>query len=201
MEVNRTYKRETNLIREIPIADTNVIDEGKREVELSFSSETPYRRFWGIEILDHSEGAVDLTRINDIGVLLFNHDVNKVIGKVITAAVENNRGTARVRFDEDEVSEAVYKKVISGTLRTVSVGYTVSEWEDVGKGKTSKDGRFKGEVSVARKWTPLEISIVSVPADPTVGVGRSFENKEDCMKDYECRLNLNYNILRRQRKR
>lgn len=201
MEVNRTHKRETNLIREIPIASTKVIDEEKREVELSFSSETPYRRFWGVEILDHSEGAVDLTRLNDIGVLLFNHDTDKVIGRVVTASVENNRGTARVRFDEDEVSESIFKKVVSGTLRTVSVGYSVSEWEDVGEGKTSKDGRFRGKVSIARKWTPFEISIVSVPADPTVGVGRSFENQEDCMKDYECRLNLNYNILRRQRKR
>ena len=38
-------------------------------------------------------------------------------------------------------------------------------------GKQSSDGRFTGPCSIAKRWTPYEISIVSVPADPTVGVG------------------------------
>ena len=41
----------------------------ERKFILSFSSEEPYQRFWGTEILDHSEGAVDLTRIQEIGCL------------------------------------------------------------------------------------------------------------------------------------
>ena len=34
----------------------------ERKFTLSFSSEEPYERWYGLEILDHSPGAVDLTR-------------------------------------------------------------------------------------------------------------------------------------------
>ena len=39
----------------------------ERKFTLSFSSEAPYARYWGVEILDHAPGAVDLNRLNDIG--------------------------------------------------------------------------------------------------------------------------------------
>lgn len=152
--------------------------ENSNQVELSFSSEEPYRRFFGDEILDHSEGCVDLSRLNDIGVVLFNHDRDKVIGKVINARVEEGRGKATIEFDDDDFSKDIKKKVDSGTLKAVSVGYLVKEWEEVKKGKSSDDGRFKGECFIAKKWLPYEISIVAVPADATVGVGRTMEEEE-----------------------
>lgn len=60
-------------------------EEGQdsRRRTVSFSSETPYRRYFGMEILDHAEGAVDLGRLNSVGVLLFNHDVDRVVGRVV----------------------------------------------------------------------------------------------------------------------
>ena len=151
-------------------------EENSNKVELSFSSEEPYRRLFGIEILDHSEGCVDLSRLNDIGVVLFNHDRDKVIGKVIDARIEGDRGKATIEFDDDDFSASIKKKVDNGTLKAVSVGYLVKEWEEVEKGKTSKDGRFKGRCVIAKKWLPYEI--VSVPADSTVGVGRTMEEEE-----------------------
>ena len=64
-------------------------EEGQdsRRRTVSFSSETPYRRYFGMEILDHAEGAVDLGRLNSVGVLLFNHDVDKVVGRVIRVMI------------------------------------------------------------------------------------------------------------------
>ena len=147
----------------------------ERKFTLSFSSELPYERWYGVEILDHSPGAVDLTRLNDIGCLLFNHNRDKVIGKVIRAWTDNNRGYAEIEFDTDEESEVIYQKVRSGTLKGVSVGYRIDSLEEVMAGKTSADGRFTGPCEIARKWWPFEISIVSVPADGTVGVGREAE--------------------------
>jgi len=149
----------------------------ERKFILSFSSEEPYTRWWGTEVLDHSEGAVDLTRLSEIGCLLFNHNRDKVIGKVNRVWIENNRGCAEVEFDTDEESETIYQKVKSGTLKGVSVGYQIDSWEEVMTNKISADGKFTGPVEIARKWTPFEISIVSVPADPTVGVGRKMEEK------------------------
>lgn len=151
----------------------------ERKFILSFSSEEPYQRFWGMEILDHAGGAVDLARIQEIGCLLFNHNRDAVIGKITRAWLEDNRGMAEVEFDTDETSELIYQKVKGGTLKGVSVGYQIDSWEEVMPGKQSVDGRFMGPADIARKWTPYEISIVSIPADPTVGVGRDMDIQEN----------------------
>ena len=133
-------------------------EEDSRRRILSFSSEEPVDRYFGPEILDHSGDAVNLQRLNEIGVLLFNHDTDKVVGKILRAWVENGRGMAEVEFDTDADAETVFQKVRSGTLKTTSVRYRVDRWEVVEAGKTSGDGRFTGPCSIARKWTPVEVS-------------------------------------------
>lgn len=182
-------------------------EDGSKTYRLSFSSEEPYTRWWGVEILSHADGAVDLTRLNSIGCALFNHDTDKVIGKVKRAWIEADRGEAEIEFDNDEFSQMIKDKVDGGTLKGVSVGYTVSVWEDVAAGKTSSDGRFKGECSIATRWEPLEISIVSVPADATVGVGRSADEQHECAPALQTKgvsgffnekqLQINLNTIRR----
>ena len=158
-------------------ADLRSMDGGNgRKFTLSFSSEEPYDRpFFGREILDHSPEAVDLSRLNAIGTLLFNHNRDAVIGKVLRAWIEGSRGQAEVEFDPDAQSETIYQKVKGGTLKGVSIGYRINNVEEVREGKTSTDGRFPGPCLIARRWQPYEISIVSVPADDTVGVGRAAE--------------------------
>ena len=170
-----------------------------RKFTLSFSSEEPYDRRWGTEILSHDEGAVDLTRLNTIGCVLYNHNRDKVIGKILSAKIEDNRGIAEIEFDEDAESDVVYQKVASGTLKGVSVGYMVEVWEDVAANKKSSDGRFTGPCSIATKWTPYEVSIVSVPADPTVGVGRNHEPDNRGVSGFyynEKQLQINTNLLK-----
>ncbi|MGP1456434.1 MAG: prohead protease/major capsid protein fusion protein [Veillonella parvula] len=153
------------------------VDTDSRTVELSFSSETPYGRWFGNEILCHDEECINLERFNNgLGTALFNHDRDAVVGHVEKAWIENNRGKALVRFDEDEQSNTIFQKVQSGTLKGVSVGYMVNRYEVLeDKDTKSTNGRFNGPAYVVTDWEPLEISIVSVPADPTVGVGRSAE--------------------------
>lgn len=133
--------------------------------------------------------------------MLFNHDRDEVIGKITKAWIDNGRGMAIIEFDSDEASEVIYQKVKGGTLKGVSVGYLVDDWEEVMPNKTSTDGRFMGPCSIAKKWAPYEISIVSVPADPTVGVGREMEEKsepgtQDIPLDiYERQLQINKNRM------
>ena len=172
----------------------------ERKFLLSFSSEEPYERYFGIEILDHNEESVDLTRLNTIGVLLFNHNRDKVIGKVNRAWIENGRGQAEVEFDTDAAADVIFQKVKSGTLKGVSVGYIIEVWEEVAANKSSADGRFTGPCSIAKRWYPYEISIVSIPADPTVGVGRSKEKPEpekgvSSFYYNEKQLQINKNLL------
>lgn len=170
--------------------------EDSRRRILSFSSEEPYQRWYGPEILDHAAGAVDLSRLNEVGVLLFNHDVDAVVGRIIRAWIEDNRGMAEVEFDTDDDAEKIFGKVRAGTLKTTSVRYKVDNWEDVAAGKKSTDGRFDGPCSIARKWTPMEVSIVSVPADPTVGVGRAdVAEPAPALSTYERQIIANKNFL------
>lgn len=173
----KTENKDSTMFRELSIEKTDTTTNTKedRTVELSFSSEAPYNRYFGPEILSHDKDAVDLSRLEEIGVLLFNHDSYTPIGRVISTELDeaDRKCKAVVSFDEDDESEKIYQKVQSGSLKGVSVGYRVSVWEEVDAGAMSTDGKFAGPCSIATRWMPYEISIVSVPADASVGVGRS----------------------------
>ena len=158
--------------RDIEVRELN---EENRTVELSFSSEEPYERYWGVEILDHSITSVNMDRLNNAAPLLFNHDRNVVIGVVEYAKIENRRGVALVRFGNSEKAKEVFSDVVDGIMKNVSVEYQINEMELTSK----SDGVETYRVT---NWQPFEISIVSVPADQSVGVGRSNELEEQEIK-------------------
>jgi hypothetical protein len=177
--------------------------EGKnREFEISFSSEKPFARWYGTEILSHDPDAADLEQLTQVGSLLFHHGLDPnygslPIGKIKKAWIEENRGKALIEFDEDEKSALICEKVQSGSVKGVSVGYVVSRFEEVKSGESSVNGRFKGPCFVASKWKALEISIEPTPADDSVGVNRNFE-RTDNLEDQEI---LTAEILEAERRR
>ena len=81
-------KPETTQERSFNGAAIRAVEGEERRFELSFSSEEPYQRWFGPEILSHAEGAADLSRLSEIGVLLFNHDVDQVLGRVERVWIE-----------------------------------------------------------------------------------------------------------------
>lgn len=169
--------------------------ENERQFELSFSSEQPYERWFGTEILDHSEGCCDLTRLREIGCVLFNHDRDKAIARIVRCEIKDNRGEAVIEFDDDDFSETIRKKVEKGTLKGVSVGYRIFQKEEVKANMKSADGRFAGPCVIAKKWEPYEISIVTIPADETVGVGRDMDDNVSMLPIYERQLEINKNKI------
>ncbi len=174
--MKRTAKNKNDMTREIVVDEIQVHDDS-RTMTLSFASETPYERWFGPEVLCVDETSMDLQRFRDgVGCLLFNHDRDKVIGKIERAWVDNYRAYADATFDDDEFADVIFNKVKSGTLKGVSVGYRVGEYTDVHIDEDFAQGRIKGPCYVASKWQPYEISIVSVPADTTVGVNRSLND-------------------------
>ena len=174
--MTRTAQNKNDMFREISVGDVN-FEGDSRKLTLSFASETPYERWFGPEVLCVDETAMNMQRFQDgLGCLLFNHDRDKVIGKIERAWLENNRAYADVTFDDDEFADSIFNKVKSGTLKGVSVGYRVGEYTDVRIDEGYAEGRIKGPCYVASKWEPYEISIVSVPADTTVGVNRSLND-------------------------
>lgn len=197
----RQRDKPQQLTREIALDFRSVgADENSRRIKLSFSSEEPYMRWFGAEILDHKEGSVRLDRLREIGCVLFNHNRDAVVGKIVSVSIVDSRGEAEIEFDDDEIAERIYRKVKSGTLKGVSIGYIVDRYEHVKEGKKSSDGRFTGPCHIATSWEPFEISIVSVPADPTVGVGREYEAAQqrqtaDALEIYRAQLKINQNLL------
>ena len=174
--MTRTAKNKNDMFREISVGDVN-FEGDSRKLTLSFASETPYERWFGPEVLCVDETAMNMQRFQDgLGCLLFNHDRDKVIGKIERAWIEDNRAYADVTFDDDEFADSIFNKVKSGTLKGVSVGYRVGEYTEVRIDEDFAQGRIKGPCYVASKWEPYEISIVSVPADTTVGVNRSLND-------------------------
>jgi len=144
------------------------VDVEKRTVEVAFSSEEPVERWFGEEVLSHAVGAVDLSRLNDGGAVLFNHDWDDQIGVIERAWIDaDKRGRALVRFGNGAKAAEKFQDVQDGILRHISVGYSIVNFEE----EVSDDIR----TFTATRWQPYEISFVTVPADPTVGVGRSAE--------------------------
>ncbi|NDC35853.1 MAG: phage major capsid protein [Synechococcaceae bacterium WB9_2_112] len=155
---------EGQLLKRAEVADFTV-SEDERTIEFPFSSEYPVARYFGNEILAHTREAVDLARLNDGAPLLFNHDPGKVVGVVERAWIDGKkkRGYVAVKFSRNAFAQEVLADVRDGVLRNVSVGYQIADMEQ------------RGEDFVATRWSPYEVSVVSIPADPTVGVGRALD--------------------------
>lgn len=140
-----------------------------RTVELAFSSELAYERWFGIEILDHGPGSVDMSRLQDGAALLVDHNTRDHVGVVERAWIGDDRkGRAVVRFGRSPRAEEVWQDVQDGIRKLVSVGYRINE--AVLEKRDNKTGTDTYRVT---SWTPHEISLVAVPADPSVGVGRA----------------------------
>jgi HK97 family phage major capsid protein len=157
------------LYREFKITKKN-IDEEKRTVDLSFSSEEPYERWFGFEILGHKPGEIRLERIETgLAPFLKDHDRNIQIGVIESVTISGDKGRAIVRFSKRQVAEDEFCDVVDGIRGNISVGYIVHEAKLI----SSTGGVDSYRVT---DWEPMEISLVSIPADTTVGVGRGNDN-------------------------
>jgi HK97 family phage major capsid protein len=153
--------------------DRAAIDAEARTVPLAFASETPYARWWGIEVLDCSPTAMRMGRLTSGGPLLCDHDTRDQIGVIESVSLGADKvARAVVRFGKSERAEEVFQDVLDGIRRNVSVGYQIHKAQLVEvEGDPEKEG---GEDTYrVTDWEPMEISLVSVPADASVGVGRS----------------------------
>ena len=147
--------------------DRAAINEESRTVELAFASETPYERYWGVEILDLAAPSVRLGRLTAGGPLLMDHDSRDHIGVIESVQIGTDRvGRAVVRFGKSARAEEVFQDVKDGIRRNVSVGYMIHKAVLVEQNEEQDTYRVTD-------WEPFEVSLVSVPADASVGIGRS----------------------------
>jgi HK97 family phage major capsid protein/HK97 family phage prohead protease len=146
-----------------------VVDVEARTVTLAFASEVPYQRYWGTEILDCTSASIRLERLLNKAPLLFNHDRDALIGVVESVTLGQDKVCrAVVRFGKGEDAEQKFQDVIDGILTKVSVGYMIHEYVLEKESDTETVYRVTD-------WEPYEISMVTIPADDTVGIGRSLD--------------------------
>jgi HK97 family phage major capsid protein len=195
------------------------LDREKRLVRLSFSSDQPYLRENGYEILSHAKGALNTDRLKSGLALLVNHNWEDQLGVVTDYSVDGHKAFATVKISRSVRGEELLNDIEDGIKRSVSVGYSIDKirqlkdeeldsyfakdngemhpmesemgGEDSGEDDEDEEdeededeaeeeddyralARARGAYLVTR-FTPLEISVVSVPADISVGVGRSKE--------------------------
>jgi HK97 family phage major capsid protein/HK97 family phage prohead protease len=167
---------------------TGAIDEETRRVKIAVSSETPVERSFGKEILDHTESSVDLSFAKSGRMpLLLDHDPKQTIGVVEDVTLDSSSRVLRatVRFGKNGMAKEMFDDVTDGIRSNISVGYQVN--------KMQKEDADSYRVN---SWRVMEVSLVSIPADENVGIGRSkdispepvteiIETKETIMSDID----------------
>lgn len=180
VDAKRGFKRftDTKATRSVSIKG---VDEPTRKVELPFMTSARCSNGWGFdEIVLCGEQNVDKTRFeNGVMPMLFNHDRDIVIGHPESVEFLGDSARAVCVFDDDADSEKYFKKVLSGSLRGISVGYRRKDGEYYRKGTMYNGEKLKEDLLVTTLWEPTEISLVSCPADPECGVGRELDDTQD----------------------
>lgn len=170
-------KKPTEILKRADDMDADVLDQDSRRVEMSISSETPVSRYFGDEIIDHSEDGIDLEFIGSgRAPLLLDHDPTKQIGVVEAVKLDSEARKLRavVRFSKNAQADEVYQDILDGIRGNVSIGYRINEMVLI----ESKNDMESYRVNIS----PMEVSIVSVPADPNVGVGRAEPEHKEVIK-------------------
>jgi len=169
----KTRLKETQF-REVTISRDEsgdpIIDMDARTVKIAISSEEPYERWGELEILDHDPKAIRLDRLRNDAPFLFSHDTFQQIGVILPETVELGedkvlRATAKI--SRSELGEEMLIDMADGIRKKISVGYKVHNWEQELDEKGDATNRYH-----VTDWTPMEASLVPVPADDTVGLGR-----------------------------
>ena len=183
--------------RTIDLSKHSYLDEENRRVRIGVSSEEPVERSFGMEVLGHSADDINMEFINSgRAPLLLDHDMTKQIGVIEEFKLDETakRSLAVVRFGKSALAQEVFEDVKDGIRMNISVGYRIDKLERMND---------KDETYYKAKWTPMEVSSVSVPADQSrlVGVGRSKNNNDINFKEIkmsENKQDINLDEVRTQ---
>jgi HK97 family phage major capsid protein len=163
--------------------DRSKINVEERTIEIALSSEEPVERYWGVEILDHSPGSVEMDRLSNGAPVLWMHEWDEHLGTVLNARVDPDKVCrATVKMSRSDDGEEKWNDIQDGILTKVSVGYMYGEDAILPEvdPETMKQAKTEEGLPIyrIRGWMPYEVSFVTVPADDTVGVGRTMEKNQ-----------------------
>lgn len=170
MPKNKIDKKQFTRAQFVPSS----LNEEARTVDVVFATPTPVLRYswfreeYYNEVLDMN--GANLERASKGLPVLDNHSRYGSVGDTVIGRAENIRRdgeswVATVRFSKRENVQGMIDDVRDGIITDISFGYSVDQVERMEK-KDSEEYRNY----MVRKWTPNEVSFVSIPADPKAGV-------------------------------
>lgn len=140
--------------------DASRADPARRTVPVTVSTEYPVNRGGYQEVLLHGPENVDLSR--SPLPLIESHDSSRLnIGSVEGLQVSGRKLRGVARFGTSNRANEIWNDVRDGIVRSVSVAYSIDDHEQ------------EGDTLRATRWTPHEVSLVAVPADPNAGLNRA----------------------------
>lgn len=164
----------------LDVASRQAIDSENRTAQVAFASETPVPRWYGNEILDMNSSSIRMDRLQSGGAVLMDHDWTDQVGVVDSVQVGADRvARATLRFGKSARASEVFQDLVDGIRTNISVGYQIHS----AVLESDDDGDQTYRIT---DWEPYEISIVAVPADTSVGVGRAayhIRNEEKVMPE------------------
>jgi HK97 family phage major capsid protein len=149
--------------------------------EMSVSSEAKIPRWYGLEVLSHEKSAVDLRYMRKNGALLVEHG-GEVVGVVLESWLDEGtrKLRAKIRFSRSVRGREIEQDVNDGIRTRVSTGYVIQKAKLTVQGETMAEDEW-----LITRWMPVEYSLVGIPADLSVGVGRSAETGESFAVEIE----------------
>jgi len=159
-------------IKRVEVRDAGATEaEAVARYEVAFSSDNEISRsgWFGPfrEVLDHSAGAVDMGRFTSGRAAVLEEHRGAPIGVVRSASIDpDGMGRAVVEFSPTQRGRDAQMDVDAGIRGNISVGYIPK------RAKLVEENEEKGDLWRITSWEPVELSLVGVPADPSVGVGR-----------------------------
>jgi HK97 family phage prohead protease len=143
----------------------DTLDEEQRTVWAVAATETPVRTWYGSEVLRCQRTAIDAGRMKLLPVI-DTHDRSSILntlGQVVEHQIEGRSLLVKIAFADSERGRHAFDLVRSGIVNKVSVGYRIHDYEE----QRASDG---STLLTATRWEPVEVSLVSVPADPNATI-------------------------------
>ena len=128
------------------------------------------------------KNALSMYMLNPI--VLLQHDMDKPIGIVEEAKIDDNGLYIKAKITENE--DWVFSKLVNGVLRSFSIGYRVKDYED--RDIYNSDWEYAWSDFVIKELELYEISIVSVPMNPYAlmkSMADCFEKEEEVEETQE----------------
>ena len=149
--------------------------QDENRFSFALSSETPVDQWFGREVLKHSDSAIRQGRLKDGIPLLFNHDPDQHLGVVDKYAIKDKKLRVEGRWSSSDFAQQKKRDYDDGILKDASAGYNIHKIvRDQAGENPSQDDTLN-----VTDWEPMEASLVTIPADPTVGAGRAAVAKID----------------------